>query len=43
MLQGGAESLSPSIVGFSLLTLSALLVALGCHRDLDEYDSHVSS
>jgi hypothetical protein len=43
VLQGGAESLSPSIVGFSLLTLSALLVALGCHRDLDEYDSHVSS
>jgi hypothetical protein len=35
-LQGAAESLSPSIVGFSMLTLSALLVALGCHRDLDE-------
>jgi hypothetical protein len=36
ILQGGAESLSPSIVGFSMLTLSALLVALGCHRDLGE-------
>jgi hypothetical protein len=35
LLQGGAESLSPSIVGFSMLTLSALLVALGCYRDLD--------
>jgi hypothetical protein len=35
-LQGGAESLSPCIVGFSMLTLSALLVALGCHRELDD-------
>ena len=36
LLQGGAESLSPSIVGFSMLTVSALLIALGCHRDPDE-------
>lgn len=35
-LQGGAESLSPSIVGFSMLTVCALLVALGCHRELEE-------
>lgn len=36
VLQGGAESLSPSIVGFSMLTLSALLVALGCHREVSD-------
>ena len=32
LLQGGAESLSPAIIGFSVLTLSALLTALGCYR-----------
>jgi len=32
LLQGGAESLSPAIIGCSVLTLAALLVALGCHR-----------
>jgi hypothetical protein len=32
VLQGGAESLSPAIIGFSMLTLAALLVALGCYR-----------
>jgi hypothetical protein len=35
LLQGGAECLSPAIIGFTVLTLSALLVALGCHRQLD--------
>lgn len=35
LLQGGAESLSPVIIGFSLLTLAALLCALGCYRTLD--------
>ncbi|HEY3664986.1 MAG TPA: hypothetical protein VGL19_03255 [Polyangiaceae bacterium] len=33
VLQGVAESLSPAIVGLSMLTVCALLVALGCHRD----------
>jgi hypothetical protein len=33
LLQGLAESLSPAIVGLSMLTLCALLLALGCHRD----------
>ncbi len=32
VLQGGAESLSPAIIGFSVLTLAALLTALGCYR-----------
>ena len=32
LLQGAAESLSPAIIGFSLLMLAALLIALGCHR-----------
>ena len=32
VLQGGAESLSPAIIGFSMLTLAALLTALGCYR-----------
>jgi hypothetical protein len=35
LLQGGAESLSPAILGFSILTLAALLCALGCYRALD--------
>ncbi len=35
LLQGGAESLSPAIIGFSMLTLAALLGALGCHRAQD--------
>ena len=32
VLQGVAESLSPAILGFTVLTLTALLVALGCYR-----------
>jgi hypothetical protein len=35
LLQGAAESLSPAILGFSILTLAALLCALGCYRTLD--------
>ncbi|MEP7050804.1 MAG: hypothetical protein ABJB12_10640 [Pseudomonadota bacterium] len=35
LLQGGAESLSPAIIGFSMLTLAALLCALGCYRALE--------
>jgi hypothetical protein len=33
VLQGIAESLSPAILGFTVLTLTALLVALGCYRE----------
>ncbi len=33
LLQGAAESLSPAILGFTVLTLTALLVALGCYRE----------
>jgi len=33
LLQGMAESLSPAIVGCTVLTLDALLIALGCYRD----------
>ena len=36
VLQGGAESLSPAIIGFSVLTLAALLTALGCYRARDD-------
>jgi hypothetical protein len=35
LLQGAAESLSPAIIGFSILTLAALLTALGCYRTQD--------
>ena len=33
ILQGLAESLSPAILGSTVLTLSALFVALGCYRE----------
>lgn len=32
LLQGAAESLSPAILGFTVLTLLALLIALGAYR-----------
>jgi hypothetical protein len=33
LLQGMAESLSPAILGFTLLSLAALLVAVGFYRE----------
>lgn len=33
LLQGVAESMSPAILGFTVLTLAALFVALGCYRE----------
>ena len=33
LLQGCAEALSPAILGFTVLTLVALFVALGCYRE----------
>ena len=36
LLQGAAESLSPAILGSTLLTLGALFLALGFHRDHPE-------
>ena len=33
LLQGAAESMSPAILGFTVLTLDALFIALGCYRD----------
>jgi uncharacterized membrane protein len=33
LLQGVAESLSPAILGSTLLTLAALFIALGFHRE----------
>jgi len=33
LLQGVAESLSPAIVGCTVLALAALLIALGCYRE----------
>lgn len=33
ILQGIAESMSPAIVGFTVLSLSALVLALGLHRE----------
>jgi len=33
LLQGFAEAMSPAILGFTLLTLVALCVALGCYRE----------
>jgi hypothetical protein len=33
LLQGFAESMSPAILGFTMLTLVALFVALGCYRE----------
>ena len=33
LLQGMAESLSPAILGFTVLTLVALLLALGAYRE----------
>ena len=32
LLQGVAESMSPAILGFTVLSLAALIVALGFHR-----------
>lgn len=34
LLQGIAESLSPGILGFTMLSLTALIVALGFHREV---------
>jgi len=33
LLQGLAESLSPAILGCTVLTLAALFIALGCYRE----------
>jgi len=33
LLQGGAESMSPAIVGFTVVSLASLVVALGFYRD----------
>ncbi len=33
LLQGMAESLSPAILGCTVLTLAALFIALGCYRE----------
>jgi hypothetical protein len=33
LLQGMAESLSPAILGSTVLTLAALFIALGCYRE----------
>ena len=33
LLQGLAESLSPAILGCTVLTLGALFIALGCYRE----------
>jgi uncharacterized membrane protein len=33
LLQGTAESLSPAILGCTVLTLAALFIALGCYRE----------
>lgn len=33
LLQGFAESMSPAILGCTLLTLAALFIALGCYRE----------
>jgi hypothetical protein len=33
LLQGGAESMSPAIVGFTVLSLASLMVALGFYRE----------
>jgi hypothetical protein len=35
LLQGLAESMSPAILGFTMLSLAALLVALGLQREAD--------
>jgi Na+/proline symporter len=32
LLQGAAESMSPAIVGFTIMSLASLVVALGIHR-----------
>ncbi|HET7543773.1 MAG TPA: hypothetical protein VFK05_28070 [Polyangiaceae bacterium] len=36
LLQGAAESLSPAILGCTVLTLAALFIALGFYRDSPE-------
>ena len=36
LLQGFAESMSPAIMGFTMLTLVALFIALGCYRESAE-------
>jgi hypothetical protein len=36
LLQGFAESLSPAILGFTMLSLAALIVALGLQREVTE-------
>ena len=33
LLQGFAEAMSPAILGFSMLTVVALFMALGCYRE----------
>jgi hypothetical protein len=33
MLQGGAGSMSPGILGFTMLSLTGLIVALGLRRE----------
>jgi hypothetical protein len=36
LLQGVAESMSPAIVGFTMLSLAALVAALGLQREVTE-------
>jgi hypothetical protein len=38
VLQGAAESLSPAILGFAMLSLAALIVALGFQREVTTED-----
>ena len=33
LLQGGAEAMSPAILGFTVLSLTALVIALGFQRE----------
>lgn len=33
LMQGAAEAMSPAILGFTVLSLAALLVGLGFHRE----------
>jgi hypothetical protein len=35
LLQGVAESMSPGILGFTMLSLTALIVALGFQREVE--------
>jgi hypothetical protein len=43
LLQGMAESLSPAIIGFTVLTLAALFIALGFYRESPERERSLVS